>query len=237
MPFFRGAKRPARKSIKARPKRRYQTAMQTLSTRGVGVPRGVFGFPESLTTLIRYNDVYTIQSSSGSAGGQIMRMTSVFDPDFTGSGHQPLYFDQFTPVYDNYVVLGATLNAEFSPLSDDTEITTTGPYTVGLTGNNNTSYSGGSFVLAEQNKSVTAVLGRDKGTSVVKLKMNYSPKSCLGVSPDDDTIQSAVSTNPSKNWFVYAWVSDDNFTSGSVKVRITITYRVRFFNLKNIPSS
>lgn len=237
MPFLRSTRRPARKSYKARAKRSTTTAMQAVSTRGVSIPRGVFGFPESLTTLIRYNDSYNIQSSSGSAGGQIMRMNSVFDPDYTGSGHQPLYFDQFTPVYDNYVVLGSELVAEFSPLSDDTETTTVGPFTVGLTGNNNVSFSSGGFVLAEQNKSVTCALGRDKGTSVAKLTMKYTPKSCLGVSPSDDTVQSGVTANPNKPWYVYAWVVDDNFTSGTVKVRITVTYRVRFFNLKNIASS
>lgn len=228
--------RRARK-YKPRAKPRTKAMVMRTSTRGVSVPRGVYGFPETLTTVIRYNDVWTIQGTSGGTGGNVVRMNSCYDPDYSGLGHQPLYYDQFTPIYDNYVVLASTVTANFSPLTDDTETTTTGPYTVGITGSNSPTFSTSSTVLAEQNKSVTTVVGRDKGTSVASLTLSYTPRQCLGKSPDDDVISATVGNNPSMNWYANLWCADDNGTSGSVKVRATITYRVRFFNLKPIATS
>lgn len=226
-------RRPLRKSVKAR-SRKTSTA---LTSRGISVPRNVFGFPRTLTTLIRYNDTHTIQSSSGAVGGNVFRMNSVYDPDFTGLGHQPLYFDQFTPVYEKYVVLGATIQVDFSPLTDDTDITTAGPWTIGIAFNNSNSWSSSTATLTEQNKSITTMIGRDKGTSIRTLKSDFDLRRDLGKSWSDDDVQSFVNTNPSSQMLAYVWCSDQNLTSGSVKINTTITYRVKFFEQKQISSS
>ena len=54
-------------------------------------PRGIFGFPDEFITTIRYVDVYTLTSASNGIAKQYMRMNSLFDPDQTGTGHQPYY--------------------------------------------------------------------------------------------------------------------------------------------------
>ena len=43
-------------------------------------------------------------------------MNSLFDPDFTGTGHQPYYFDQFATIYQRYTVIGSKLTATFTPI-------------------------------------------------------------------------------------------------------------------------
>lgn len=226
-------RKPLRKSVKARSKR----SSTALTARGVSVPRNVFGFPRQFKTLIRYNDTITIQSSSGNAGGNIFRLNSVYDPDYTGAGHQPLYLDQFAAVYGRYVVTGADIKADFSPLTDDTDITTSGPWTVGLSMNNLLSFSSSGSTLAEQNRSVTTMLGRDKGTSVKTLRASFDLKKDLGKSEYDDDVQAAVNSNPGSQFVCYVWCADQNLTSGSVKINVTITYRVKFFEQPNIATS
>lgn len=227
----RFARRPLRRAYKVRAMVR--SPATRFSTRGISVPRNVFGFPREIVTALRYVDTHTIQSSAGSAGGQVFRLNSVYDPDFTGAGHQPLYYDQFTAVYNKYVVIGATIKVDFSPLSDDTEITTTGPYTVGLTMNNSNNWATNGATLSEQSGSLTTMVGRDKGTSVRSLTLRFDTKRDMGVSIDDDDVQSVNSSNPNKTQFVYVWCADQNLTSGSVKINSTITYRVKFFDLSN----
>jgi len=41
------------------------------------------------------------------------RLNSPFDPDQTGTGHQPLWYDQFTPVYNNYQVIWCKWKATY----------------------------------------------------------------------------------------------------------------------------
>lgn len=56
---------------------------------------------------LRYSDYYSLSSASGALAKQVMRWNSVFDPDVTGTGHQPLYHDTYASIYDHYVVVRA----------------------------------------------------------------------------------------------------------------------------------
>lgn len=63
---------------------------------------------------INFKYVQKIASSSDGGGGlpgvQQFRLNSIFDPDITGGGHQPLMFDQIMGVFFNsYIVHGATV--------------------------------------------------------------------------------------------------------------------------------
>lgn len=230
-------RRPLRKAVKARRPYRPRSRYSSITTRGVSVPRNILGFPREMITVLRYVDTHTIQSSAGSAGGQVFRLNSVYDPDFTGAGHQPLYYDQLTAIYNKYVVISANVRVDFSPLTDDTESTTTGPYTVGLTMNNSNSWASSGATLSEQNGSVVTMVGRDKGTSVRTLTMNFNTRRDMGMGIDDDEVQAFNNANPSRTQFVYAWAADQNNTSGSVKINTVITYRVKFFDANNVNTS
>lgn len=235
MAVFRKSRRGARRApVKARAKAMVPYARwDKTSISGVSVPRNILGFPGSLTTVIRYSDTFSVSSGGGvTPGGNIWRMNSVFDPDYTNLGHQALYFDQFAAVYDNYVVLGSKLDCTYSPLGDGAA-----PWLVGITTGNSTSFSSNTYTLQEQSKSVATILGDKDGTSVVSLSQSYSPKICLGEPTSDDTVQSGVTGNPAKQWFAYTWVSDRSGNSGSVVISVTITYRIRFFGMKNVNSS
>ena len=48
--------------------------------------------------------VYIDVRRSNGIAKQYMRMNSLFDPDQTGTGHQPYYFDQFAALYNRYTV-------------------------------------------------------------------------------------------------------------------------------------
>ena len=36
------------------------------------------------------------------------------DPNHTGVGHQPLYFDQLMTIYNHYIVIGAKITVKFT---------------------------------------------------------------------------------------------------------------------------
>ena len=71
------------------------------------------GFPDSEVATIRYSDEVAI--SPGAAYGQYTyRGNSCFDPDETGIGHQPMYFDQYAAVYSKYKVLASRITVTAS---------------------------------------------------------------------------------------------------------------------------
>lgn len=68
--------------------------------------RTAIGFPDSEVAKIRYSDQITI---TGSTYAQYtFRGNSVFDPDESGIGHQPMYFDQYAAVYSKYKVVASS---------------------------------------------------------------------------------------------------------------------------------
>lgn len=63
-----------------------------------------------------YSTNYTLTSAGASAFGveQIFRLNSCYDPDFSGAGHQPYGWDQFTTsLYSAFRVDRCTLDLEF----------------------------------------------------------------------------------------------------------------------------
>ncbi len=64
------------------------------------------GFPDSEVVQIRYSDEIPI--STGLYAQYTFRGNSAFDPDETGIGHQPMYFDQYAAVYSRYKVYASS---------------------------------------------------------------------------------------------------------------------------------
>lgn len=44
----------------------------------------------------------------------VFSLTGLYDPDVTGTGHQPIGFDQLMAMYDHYTVIGAKYRVTFS---------------------------------------------------------------------------------------------------------------------------
>lgn len=57
--------------------------------------------------VLRYAQEFSVNPSvAGAAVTQQFRVNSLFDPDFTGVGHQPMGFDQLMALYNRYLVYG-----------------------------------------------------------------------------------------------------------------------------------
>lgn len=67
----------------------------------------VIGFPDIANTRLQYNDVISL---TGTTAQYTFRANSLFDPDFSGTGHQPTYFDQYIATYERYRVLACSIS-------------------------------------------------------------------------------------------------------------------------------
>jgi len=71
------------------------------------------GFPRLKRVVLAYGDegVFT----GATAAVNEYRLNSLFDPDFTGIGNQPHFFDEWTAIYKRYLVTAVDLTITFSP--------------------------------------------------------------------------------------------------------------------------
>lgn len=68
--------------------------------------------PCGQTVTMSYVSSFSTTSAGGSGSVQF-RLASIFDPDFTGAGHQPLGHDQWANFYQRYRVLKAEWEVQF----------------------------------------------------------------------------------------------------------------------------
>lgn len=79
-----------------------------------GVPRFPSGpgFPKKLQAVLRYCENGTTVSTLGVLANYAFRCNGLFDPNSSGAGHQPLYFDQFMAIYDHFTVMRSRIVVE-----------------------------------------------------------------------------------------------------------------------------
>jgi hypothetical protein len=80
-------------------------APNAVRLRALGLP-AVFRMP------MRYVESVTIVAATGSLGIYQWRTNSLFDPNFTGTGHQPYGFDQMKTYYASYLVTSSKISVE-----------------------------------------------------------------------------------------------------------------------------
>lgn len=192
-----------------------------------------FGFPKKIITTLRYSQTFTLTSASGVIVTQIFRMNGMDDPDLTGVGHQPMFWDQFVPVYDSYRVLGSRLTAEFAPREVAGAF---GPWNIGINGSTSSSSQGSDpNSRMEASDAVSDVLPLNDGSR--KLFLTYAPEINLGRPQGDDTVGALTSTNPTQQYFAHIWHRDIRGpTTSVIDVQVQVEYNVEFFGLK-IPLS
>ena len=134
----RSAKR-FRKNVKARsPWTAKRSSNVLTSARVPGIRRPDFGFPDRMVTKLRYVDNFNLTGAAGVVGANVFRFNSCFDPDLSGVGHQPMYFDQFcgaagTGPYGRYRVISAKATVSFMQTNPPAiAATNLGPIVVGL---------------------------------------------------------------------------------------------------------
>jgi len=79
-------------------------------------PRGAFSIPNKAMMKFRYSDQITVTCPANDSRGYFyfFRMNSLFDPNLTGAGHQPYYFDQLMPaLYLSYMVYAVKVKANY----------------------------------------------------------------------------------------------------------------------------
>lgn len=185
-----------------------------------------WGFPNSIITTLRYCDFYGLTSTSGGSTAQVFRANGIFDPDYSGSGHQPMYRDAYANIYDYYTVLGSKITVTFHSRS------ATHGFIVGCIGTDSPSITTTVTTWMENNNAVSALVG-NVNAQPTTLTMTYSPEEQLGShAKDDGSSMTAVGADPSSGEGTYYYAitaaTEDGSTTASLTAKVQIEYTVKF---------
>jgi len=184
------------------------------------------GFPDSEWATIRYSDEVPI-TSGGTYGQYTFRGNSCFDPDETGIGHQPMYFDQYATVYSKYKVkssrirvTAANYNAAASAvivLVPSSEIVTITSYSIAM-----------EQPYAKRTEMLPVSTRAGVQTSVTSA---MSTERILGLSPSQfagEDYSALTGATPSSVWY---WnIAAFDIVATSVRLTVDIEYKVLFYD-------
>ncbi len=203
----------------------------------VAIPRSLpNGFPKSKMVRMRYCDQITIDPAIGSVGTHQFRCNSIFDPDFTGTGHQPYTHDTWATVYQHYRVVGSRIRATVMSRGVDSS-TFQGVCGIRLADTSTTITNPSLMMETALAPWKSYSTNNSRGTT---LYQNFSAKKFFTKQKaGSDSLQASFGSNPTEIAFYQVWVASGRATDDapSLDVQIQIDYIVLLFEPQDFAQS
>lgn len=191
------------------------------------------GLPKKLLSTLKYNDTIRLTSTGGAINNYQFILNGLYDTDYTGTGHQPMYFDQLMGIYNHYTVLGAKMTVRFQAYDENIV-----PVKIGLWQNDDTTITPTDFNSSvEQSKGQQELIGNG-GEGQKILQMKWSAKQTFGPPLANTLLRGSSAANPTENSVgVITVQSADIITTTQVIVQVELEFITMFTELKDINGS
>lgn len=219
--------RPGRGSIRRLPENlaRRQFNMPVTAS----FPPNCIGFPDRLITILKYSESYTF-SASATPAAQAWLANSAFDPNYTGVGHQPSFYDTFAAVYGRYFVRQFKVEVDIDNQSGAIAVFAA----VGYADQNISANTVEQIIEAKYTKYDTVGIS-SSGTSVRRIVMPWMSAAKLMGQPfteADDNMYATVGANPADvAWSFLKVAAVDGATAVNVIARVVIYMEICFKDL------
>lgn len=177
------------------------------------------GVPSTIKAKLRYSESISLTPSAGAITGSIFQLNSLYDPDYTGTGHQPYTFDQRIAMHDHYTVIGGRVSITFLPTGNH--------YFCGLNIRDQNTAITDSKYFFETPRSQARLMSAS-ATDPITLHASWKGSDFFGTSTfiGKDPYRGTVSASPLEGIFAGVYVgSFDGFsTTGTVSAIVRITF-------------
>lgn len=217
----RGIKRKYRKSDTGSRKTEAPKSMSMF--RSLGRPMGI---PKKLCVTLRYYQAVTLADPiTGAASTNLFRANSLYDPDFSGAGHQPMGYDQYIEMYSDILVKKSRITV--THLNSVTSGTVFG---VTLSPSSSSLTIPGDYI--EQQSCAYAYTNASLTTLNQSVVASFDAKRFFDVKDpsDDPDLHHGAGTNPASVAFFHVFVGGFTSTADAAAsaVNVLIEYDVEF---------
>jgi hypothetical protein len=192
---------------------------------------------------LRYVEYVSLDPSVGTALDYIFLANSCYDPNYSGTGHQPMGFDQWMTFYDHFHVISSTIKATFTS-NTATATNQSAVCGVQLRDNSTTVSASDITIILEQGtlanshyKVLPIVNARPSAT----IRARYTPNSFFGVHSlaDSSILRGTSSADCSDLAYYHVWYGpmSGGLDLPAAIVLIEITYTVLFTEPRCLPQS
>lgn len=185
----------------------------------------VVGTPTGMRMSMKYATHVQLSSGMLPYDEHVFRAFSIFDPDQTGVGHQPLGHDQWAALYTRYRVLGAQITVKFSDQTQLAAGTQQTPTTCVVCLNTNTTTLDDSETAIETPMSRNVQLGRGGNSKTVYFPYVSAWKSQgdMGGLTEDD-YSATFGNNPNADAYFHILAERAGSSTVDTAAQVTIVY-------------
>lgn len=195
-------------------------------------------YPAGQKVLMRYADEMDLSDQTVGISTHQFRLNSIYDPDFSLGGHQPLSYDQWEALYRQYLVYGvkATVNA----VANGDATTLAIPSTLVLTvTNSNATITNINTAMEFPNSKVVKLGPNESGART--LSTGYIDLAQFagfrGLRYDQSEWGAAFGSDPNNGIYLQVGAFADDGTHVSVNLNIIIDYYVYVFEPQDLGAS
>lgn len=232
MPFF-PKKKKATKKVAVRRRRKPVKKVARLRYE-FNSPDAVIQLPKTQRYVGYYREDVNLSAdfSPNVIGNHVFRINSIYDPNQSGAGHQPMGYDQWGNYYNRYVVDEVDIKVTFrsSAVGNNKYVT------CGINLDKNTTLFSNTYVDAQcehqSGKYVNTLSPADQSTAVVKGK--YVRKSFFPDKPATDADQIAqFGYNPTDTAFLQVWMGSAAALTSAITATVELTFHATLIDPLN----
>lgn len=179
------------------------------------------GQPDTIFLRLKYNEVIQ-KVPAGITTDHIFRGNSLFDPNYSGGGGQPIGFDQYANIYTHYEVLASSISVRLcNNQSANVGCALYPSYSV-------TQLSYDDAICQSYAKS--GIVGALTGQSIKIFKNFMATKKLLGRSTNSVNYAAPVTGDPNNVWYWHLdFRSMDGQTAINLSLEVVIVYYAKFY--------
>lgn len=221
-----------RRRTRRRPSRKRRRRRKRLS----------YGFPKTYTCKLRYTEVITLDPTATSTPVHVFRCNSIYDPDYTDTGHQPAGFDQLAACYNYFSVKRADLRASVVGVGSGDASQAIGVQ-MGISATLPSNANTVADLVESKNElyNTWTTIREDNPTKTRSRRMTWTPSRSKKLAFwDNYSNTSATSGNPSRNDYFVVYATNNGLGTtnpAAVHLMVTIDYTVQFTGSTAIKSA
>lgn len=183
--------------------------------------------PTRLITNLKYSDIM-IQAALAAGPGVIdykFNLNSLFQPNITGGGHQPMGHDQLATLYENYRVFSTKFKIIVAPHIGESNVIVATALT-----NSNTSYTVPTNAAESTFGKIKMATFYEPAVVVGSIDLaKLNGRSTIAYQADDET-QGLMTASPAETLELHVVISNSSGSSQTVDLSIILEYHCELFN-------
>jgi len=184
------------------------------------------GFSDKMFVKLKYVEELNLTDIVGTNIYYSFRGNSLWDPNLTGSGHQPLFFDQYAAIYQRYKVFASKITVLVTnPTSSPCNM-------VLQSGTDNYLGSSYSQILEQPGAKVTRTIPPTNQMTSKMTNFSTTRRAC-GLSRkevSEENYSALVTGNPNEIWYHNLFFQNAYAIAINVYITVQITYYAQFYD-------